>query len=256
MASIAVPDALEALAAAVPAATLSTEAAALDLVAHDVYARGLTPLALFRPTSVEQLASGIGAATRAGLAIVPRGGGMSYTGGYLCPHERCILIDTVALDRVVAINQADMTVTVEAGCSWAKLREALHPLGLRALAWGTLSGIHATVGGGMSQNGVFWGASRGTVAEAAIAFDMVLADGSIVPTGSSFFRPYGPDLTGLFAADCGALGVKARVTLKLVREGPAFAHGSFAFDDHRALFAAMSGVAREGLASECFGFDP
>lgn len=256
MASLAAPDALEALAAAVPAATLSTEAAALDLVAHDVYARGLTPLALFRPTSVEQLAAGIGAATRAGLAIVPRGGGMSYTGGYLCPHERCILIDTAALDRVVAINQADMTVTVEAGCSWAKLREALHPLGLRALAWGTLSGIRATVGGGMSQNGVFWGASRGTVAEGAIAFDVVLADGSIVPTGSGFFRPYGPDLTGLFAADCGALGVKARTTLKLVHEGPAFAHGSFAFDDHRALFAAMSGVAREGLASECFGFDP
>jgi FAD/FMN-containing dehydrogenase len=94
------------------------------------------------------------------------------------------------------------------------------------------------------------------VVDSAICFDVVLADGSIVSTGSSFFRPYGPDLTGLFAADCGAFGVKARATLRLVREGAAFGYGSFAFDHADQIFAAMSAVAREGLASESFGFDP
>eukprot|EP01035_Chromulina_nebulosa_P041130 gene41130-55613_t len=87
-------------------------------------------------------------------------------------------------------------------------------------------------------------------------FDIVLADGSIVRTGSDVLRPFGPDVTGLFAADCGALGIKAHVTLPLVREAEAFAYGSFAFDAPKQFSAAMSEIARSGLASESFGFDP
>ncbi|MGL4543662.1 MAG: FAD-binding oxidoreductase, partial [Polymorphobacter sp.] len=108
----------------------------------------------------------------------------------------------------------------------------------------------------MSQNGLFWGAGNGAVTDGAICFDVVLADGRILRTGSSFFRSFGPDLTGLFAGDCGALGVKARVTLKLVHEATAFAYGSYAFDDAPGFFAGMSAVAREGLAAQSFGFDP
>lgn len=236
--------------------SLLTDAESLSLYSHDVFASGPEPLAVFRPASVEEMARGIGAATRAGIAIVPRGGGMSYTGGYLSPVEPFILIDTASLNRIIEINETDMTVTVEAGVSWEKLRATLQPKGLRVRAWGTLSGINATVGGGMSQNGVFWGARGGTVVDSALSFDLVLADGTVVSTGSAFFRPYGPDITGLFAADCGALGVKARVTLRLVREGKGFAYGSFAFDDHKGVFAAMSAIAREGWAAESFGFDP
>ena len=256
MSVVATLDRLGALAGKVAPTSLLTDAASLDLFSHDVFSAGPKPLAVFRPGSVEELAAGIGAATAAGLAVVPRGGGMSYTGGYLSPVADFILVDTGGLDRIVSLDEADMTVTVEAGVTWDALRRYLAPKGLRAKAWGTLSGIRATVGGGMSQNGVFWGAGDGTVADAALAFDVVLADGSVVSTGSSFFRPYGPDLTGLFAADCGAFGVKARAVLRLVREGAGLAYGSFAFDRARAIFAAMSAVAREGLAAECFGFDP
>ena len=167
-----------------------------------------------------------------------------------------MLVDTAALDEIVDIDETDMSATVEAGCTWDALHRALAPLGLRALAWGTLSGVRASIGGGMSQNGLFWGARGGSIVDGAISFDVVLADGTIVTTGSDFLRPYGPDLTGLFAADCGALGVKARVTLKLVREADAFAYGSFSFAAHEELFAAMSAIAREDLAAESFAFDP
>jgi hypothetical protein len=85
---------------------------------------------------------------------------------------------------------------------------------------------------------------------------VVLADGTLLRTGGDFFRPFGPDLTALFAADAGALGIKTKVVLQLVRDGEAFAYGSYAFDTAEAILAAMSGVAREGLAAECFGFDP
>jgi FAD/FMN-containing dehydrogenase len=248
--------ALAALDGKVAAGSLLSGAEETELYRHDVYSSGPAPLAVFRPSSVEELAAGVGAATAAGIAVVPRGGGMSYTGGYLSPTPEFLLVDTAGLDKIVELNETDMTVTVECGITWDVLRRFLQPKGLRVKAWGTLSGINATVGGGMSQNGVFWGADGGTVVDSALSFDVVLADGSVVSTGSSFFRPYGPDLTGLFAADCGAFGIKARATLRLVRDGAGLAYGSFAFPDHRAIFTAMSAVAREGLASESFGFDP
>ena len=256
MATLANQNPLGPLSLIVADASLLTDAKSLALFSHDVLSRGEEPLAVFRPASVEELAKGVGAATGAGLAIVPRGGGMSYTSGYLYDDGDFILVDTSALDAILDINQTDMTVTVEAGCSWDKLHRTLQPMGLRAFAWGTLSGVRATIGGGMSQNGLFWGARSGSAVDSAICMDVVLADGTIISTGSDFFRPFGPDLTGLFASDCGAFGVKARVTLKLVREASAFAYGSFSFHKHDALLSTMSAIAREELAAESFAFDP
>jgi FAD/FMN-containing dehydrogenase len=256
MASLAQDNPLAPVRAVVAPGALLTDPASLALHSHDVLSRGNLPLAVFRPSSVAELAAGIGAASAAGIAIVPRGGGMSYTGGYLYTGGPFLLIDTASLDAIVDIDETDMIATVEAGVSWDKLHRALAPRGLRALAWGTLSGIRATVGGGMSQNGIFWGARGGSVVDGAVSFDVVLCDGTIISTGSDFFRPYGPDLTSLFAADCGAFGVKARVRLKLVREAEAFAYGSFSFPAHDALLGAMSAIARAELASESFAFDP
>lgn len=249
-------DILAKIGAAVDPDGLITDPAECDFYAQDVYSKGPPPLAVIRPADKEALARAVGIATAAGVAIVPRGGGMSYTGGYVAPEAGALLVDLGRMTRVIEINPTDMTATVEAGCTWEDLRQALKPHRLRALAWGTLSGIKATVGGGMSQNGVFWGARDGVVVDGALSFEVVLADGRIVSTGSDFFRPFGPDVTGLFAADTGAFGIKATVTLQLAREGTAFAYGSYAFDTAEGFFAAMSGVAREGLASESFGFDP
>ena len=115
-------DALAAIAEAVGAQALDTNPAELRYYSQDVFSTGQTVLAVFRPTDKEMLARGIAAATRAGVAIIPRGGGMSYTGGYLSPTHDALLVDTAAMDRVLEIDEEDMTVTVEAGCSWAKRR--------------------------------------------------------------------------------------------------------------------------------------
>lgn len=233
-----------------------TDADELELVGQDVFSVGQKPLAIFRPESVEALATGIAAATAQGLAVVPRGGGMSYTSGYLPGREGALIVDVSSLDRIVDVDEEDMTVTVEAGCTWERLYRELHPRGLRTPLWGTLSGIKAQVGGGVSQNGTFWGAGRGSIAPSVLSLDVVLADGRIVRTGHEGFRPFGPDVTGLFGGDCGAFGVKARVTLPLIAEAKAFAYGSFTFDDAEGFMTASSEIARAGLATECFGFDP
>lgn len=244
------------LVALFPAGALITDPAECAFYAQDVHSEGADPCAVFRPADIDELSSGLAVAHSRGLAILPRGGGMSYTRGYLSSDPGALVVDLGRMARILAVDPVDMLVTVEAGCTWAALRDRLKSLGLRVPRWGTLSGIKATVGGGMSQNGVFWGGGGGTIAETAISFDVVLADGTILRTGSGFMRPFGPDLTGLFAADTGAFGIKAHITMPLEREPEAFAYGSFAFDTPEQVFGAMSEIARQGLAAECFGFDP
>jgi FAD/FMN-containing dehydrogenase len=241
---------------AVLGASIRVDVTLLELYGQDVFSRGSDPVAVFTPHSVDELARGVALATQMGLAVVPRGGGMSYTSGYITDHPRILLVDTGELDAIVDIDETDMHVTVEAGCTWAKLYAALSPLGYSTPLWGTLSGLHATVGGGMSQNGLFWGARNGSIAPSALSMDVVLADGTLMTTGNKVLRPFGPDVTGLFAADCGAMGIKARITLPLLRAAPCHAYGSFAFETPDQFTTAMSEIARSGLASESFGFDP
>jgi FAD/FMN-containing dehydrogenase len=219
---------------------------------------------VLRPRTVEQLAAAVAAVTGAGHAVVARGGGSSYTGGYVPERDACVLIDTRELARVVTIDTNDMYVTVEAGCTWEALQAALAPHGVRTPFWGPLSGAVATIGGALSQNAILWGSARhGVSAESVLGLEVVLADGSVLATGASagrnarpFVRYYGPDLTGLFLGDTGALGIKARATLKLIRRPAFFDTASFGFDDHTGQSGAMTAVAREGLVSECFGMDP
>lgn len=235
---------------------------------QDVFTNGPAALAVIRPADTQQLSGALKRITAAGMAAVPRGGGMSYTSGYIPPTGDSVVVDMSGMDRIVDIDETNMTVTVEAGCTWKALHETLSPKGLRPPFWGTLSGIKATVGGGLSQNSVFWGCGQaGTAAESVLALEVVLADGTVVKTGSwahasgntetqPFFRQYGPDLTGLFTSDAGALAFKTRIVLRLVRVARAKAYASFSFEDWPALFRAMHDIGRDGLASECFAFDP
>lgn len=256
--------ALSALQTALPPEAILTDAATCALMAQDVFTVGPPALAVLRPRSIAQLATAVATATGAGAVVIARGGGMSYTSGYVPADDNSIVIDMGALDAIVDINTDDMVVVVEAGCTWAALHAALAPLGLRTPFWGTLSGRFATVGGAASQNGLFWGCGQhGTMVDSILGLEVVSADGSLIGTGLMgrpgaipFERHYGPDLTGLFTADTGALGIKARIALRLIDEPQAFRALSFSFADHETLFPAMSEISRRGLASECFAFDP
>jgi FAD/FMN-containing dehydrogenase len=232
----------------------------------DVYQRADHDAALIlRPGTLEELSRAVRICTENGVAVIPRGSGLSYTGGFLPTQPGSVIIDMLRLDRIVEINATDMYVTVECGTSWRALYEALTPLGLRTPYFGPMSGYLSTVGGALSQGSIFLGSTAyGTTADSVLSLDVVLADGSIVKTGSAggkngagpFFRNYGPDLTGLFLNDAGSFGFKGRATLRLIRTPERSGFVSFTFGSHADLLAAMSEVARSGLAAECFGADP
>ena len=242
----------------------SHDAGELEFLSADAYAAGPTAALALRPPSRDGLAGAVAALTAAGIAVVPRGGGMSYTGGYVPLARSSVIVDLRGLDRIVAIDADDMTITVEAGVTWAQIHEALAGTGLRLPFFGTFSGTVATVGGGMSNGALFMGTGRyGTAAEIVVGLEVVTADGRTLVTGQAgfengrpYYRSYGPDLTGLFVHDAGALGIKTLVSMRLMHAPAAEGAASFVFADGPTAAAALADIGRAGIVEEAYVFDP
>jgi len=235
-----------------------------ELFSQDIWARGKTADFVISPTNTQQLSEAVALATEKGISLNPRGAGKSYTKGYTPDRRNIGILDFSKMDKILEINDKDMYVTVQAGCTWKTLHEALTPLGLRTPFWGPLSGYISTIGGGLSNNNAFFGSGTyGPSTDSVTSLTMVLADGSIVRTGTAsmtdakpFWRQYGPDLTGLFLSDAGAMGYKAEATLRLIPIPQAEGSISFEFDDVENWVNAMADIGRTGLSCELFGFDP
>ncbi|MCC5861820.1 MAG: FAD-binding oxidoreductase [Gammaproteobacteria bacterium] len=243
---------------------LLTDEANREFFSQDVYRAGGKVLAVAQPGSIEELREVVRLSTEAGVSVVPRGGGMSYTDAYLPARAGAVMVDTRRLNRIIEINAEARYVVVECGVTWSQLHEALAPLGVSTPYWGPLSGLRATIGGALSQGSIFLGSGQhGSVADSVLALEVVAADGRLVRTGSwagehaaPFFRHHGPDMTGLFTGDCGALGFKVRAAFRLVKRGSEARYLSYAFDSSEALTTAMGRIAREEVVSESFAFDP
>jgi len=229
----------------------------------DLYSAGATCAAVVRPADRRSLAGAVGLLSAAGFALIPRGGGMTYTGGYTPPHERSVIVDTSRLDRIVEVDAEDMVVTVESGVTWKRLYETLKPLGLRLPFYGTFSGAKATVGGGLSNGALFHGTARyGTGADGVLGLEVILADGTTLCTGQAgfggrpFYRTFGPDLTGLFLHDCGAFGIKVEASLRLIRSPAHSGCASFIVPDIEHAAGLLAEITRSGAAEEAYVFDP
>jgi FAD/FMN-containing dehydrogenase len=231
---------------------------------QDVFAHGHLAGAVLRPQSIADLQAHVQTLYPAGVAIHARGGGLSYTDGYLPGGEPAVVLDLQRLDKIEHIDAQDRYVVVQAGVTWHALHQALQGTGMRTPFWGPLSGLHATVGGAASQLSTFLGSARfGSIVDSVLGLEVVCHDGQMLHTGSwampnsaPFMREAGPDLTGLFLGDAGALGVKARIALKLVRSLSELGTLSFECATADDYLASQSAVMRAGVCSECFGFDP
>lgn len=247
-----------------PASICHADLAARTLYAQDVFSKKQPAALVVRPENVQQLVTLVRLCTEQHFKVLPRGGGMSYTQGYVPVADDSVIIDMSVLDQVLEVNTEDMYVRVQCGCSWEKLYLALKGSGYRTPFWGTLSGRFATVGGGLSQNAIFWGSGQyGFAVDSVLSLEVVLADGTVLKTGAAgqrhatpFMRHFGPDLTGLFCADNSAFGIKATATLRLIPEQKYHDGLSFSATEFAAISQLMGEASKQGLVSECFGFDP
>ena len=211
---------------------------------------------MLRPHTSEQVAGIMRQADEEGVAIAPRGGGLSYTRGYVPSSEYTVALDLSALNEIYELNADDLYITVGAGATWQQVAEATKPLNLRPVLRGPISGSHSTVGGAASQE--IMGDTDGF-----LSFEVVLADGRVITTGTGssrrslpFYRHFGPDLTGLFTGDTGAFGIKTKVTLKLEHKPDGLAMASFSFPTLSAMVGAIVAISRRNLVPQLFGMDP
>ncbi len=206
---------IRALRDALGSAAIIIDPAELALAAADILpdSEAVIPTFVVRPRNTEETAAAMRLLAKDAVVVVPRGAGLSYTGGVV-PHAAGVVIDTAAMTDITVVAD-DHYAIVGAGSTWESLAAALKPSGLRPAAAPPISGSHSTIGGAASQSV--------SGSEGFIGLAVVLADGSIARTGSwttpgtvPFWRHYGPDLTGLFIGDCGAFGVKTEIVLRLL----------------------------------------
>jgi glycolate oxidase FAD binding subunit len=173
------------------------------------------PQLVVRPANERELGSVLKLANDAGLAVTPRGGGTKRM--WRSKPERVDVV--VSLERLNQIEEhawADLTVTVQAGCTLRDLQRALARHGQR-LALDALWPEQATVGGVLSANDS--GALRlrfGALRDLVIGVTLALADGTVAKSGGKVVKNVaGYDLPKLVTGAFGALGVITRAVFRL-----------------------------------------
>lgn len=167
------------------------------------------------PANEAELAAALQLANDAGLAVIPRGGGTKLGWGNL-PVRAQIVLSTIRLNRIIEHVWADLTVSVEAGCTVANLQAALAEHGQR-LAVDPLWPERATIGGILSANDsgplrLRFGALRDLILGVTIA----LPDGTVASSGGKVVKNVaGYDLPKLVTGALGTLGVITRAVFRL-----------------------------------------
>ena len=160
---------------------LLTDAA--DIAPHLADWRGLyqgAALAVARPATTEDVAAVIRLCAETGTPVVPQGGNTSMVGG-ATPDEtgRHLVLSLSRMNRLRALDAADMTMTVDAGMvlktaqTLAAEAGCLFPLSLGAEGTATIGGVLSTNAGGNTT--VRYGNAR----ELMLGIEAVLPDGTI-----------------------------------------------------------------------------
>ncbi|WP_240646155.1 FAD-binding oxidoreductase [Georgenia sp. SYP-B2076] len=202
-----------------------------------------SPAAVVLPTSTEQVAAVVAVAAAHGIAIVPQGARTGLAGG-ANPGDGDLVVSTSRMTRILAVDAADRTATVEAGVLTIDVDRAAAGVGLfyppdpASVAISTIGGNVATNAGGMRC------VKYGVTGDFVRRLTVVLADGRIARTGHLTTKGVtGLDLTSLLVGSEGTLGIITEVTVALLPR-PGSASGVLAaFPSTTAVLAAADEIA-------------
>jgi FAD/FMN-containing dehydrogenase len=170
-----------------------------------------------QPASTAEVAAVVAACAGAGAAVVPQGGNTSLCGGATPDGEGgAVIVSLARLNRIVAVDTKNDTISVEAGCPLAAVQEAaraagrLFPLSLAAEGSCQIGGNLSTNAGGVQV------LRYGNARELTLGLEVVLPDGRIWDGRRGLRKDNtGYDLKHLFIGAEGTLGIITGAVLKL-----------------------------------------
>jgi len=200
------------------------------------------------PADDKETAALLRNANESGQAVIPTGGGTKLDWGNP-PRKADILLSVRRQNKVIEHAWADLTVTVEAGCTVADLQRTLAQHGQR-LAVDPLWPERATIGGILSTNDS--GSLRlgyGALRDLIIGVTLVLADGTIASSGGKVVKNVaGYDLPKLATGALGTLGVITRAVFRLHPLPRNTRTLTIATDDAREMQRIVSAILDAQLA--------
>ena len=213
-------------------------------------------LAVVRPGSTAEVAAVMRLCAEHGVSVVPQGGNTGLVGGSVPDATGTqVLLNLGRLNRVRAIDAANLTMTVEAGCVLQAAQEAageaglLLPLSLAAEGSCTLGGNLATNAGGTAV------LRYGNARELCLGLEVVTPAGEVW-NGLSGLRKdnTGYDLRHLYIGSEGTLGVITAAVMRLYPR-PAASMTALASCTSMAQCVALLQLAQARAAASLTGFE-
>jgi glycolate oxidase len=243
-------DLSERLAAVVGAGNVAVGDAIAEDDMHDE-ALGMdpvVPLAVVRPADTAEVAAVLELAAETGTPVTARGMGTGMSGACR-PREDGIVVAFDRMNRILEIDTANHTATVQPGVTLAELDAATAAEGLVYPVFpgensASLGGNVATNAGGM--RAVKYGVTRHNV----LGIEAVLATGETIRSGGKYVKASsGYDLTQLVIGSEGTLALVTEATLRLRPRHPHVA-------TVLAPFATLDQVTRAVPKVVTAGLDP
>lgn len=195
--------------AAAPGTVLSGDRASTRTVA------GVAPRFVAEPTTVDGVSRVLALASARGLAVAPTGGGARLAWG-APPRRLDVVLSLARLDRILAHEPEDLTLSVECGATLEALDAALRPyrqfvpLDPARPGTSTIGGLIATGAAGPYR------ARYGTMRDLLLGLTVVRADGTLVKGGGRVVKNVtGYDVPKLHVGALGTLGVVVEAHLRL-----------------------------------------
>ena len=199
-----------------------------------------------RPAGREQVIAIVRWAGANGVAITPMGGATGVCGA-LAPRAGELVLDMGGFDRILGLDETNLTCTCESGVNGLVLEKYLNERGLTlghfpsSLPGTTVGGLISTRSSGQESS------HYGSIEDMVQGLAVVLPDGTFAAPRPGPRSAVGPALHQLWLGAEGALGVVLGAVLRVHRMPELVIGRAYAFQDLEAGLEAMRAVMQSGI---------